>query len=81
MSAEAGLLSVSKEGISMGTVTFRTSEQLSSRREEILASIGRAESELRAASETGALSGQEFEALSELDVIEFLLGEDESTPG
>lgn len=75
------MLSESKEGISMGTVTFRTSEQLSSRREEILASIGRAESELRAASKAGALSGQEFEALSELDVIEFLLGEDESTPG
>ncbi|MBB5633309.1 hypothetical protein BKA04_001532 [Cryobacterium mesophilum] len=60
----------------MGTVRYPTSEELESRREEIIASIGRSERDLRAAGESGTISGDEYEALSELDVIGFLLGED-----
>ena len=76
MSVARGLLSVFKGEVKMGTVRYPTSEELESRREEILASIGRSESDLRTASDEGVLSGEEYEALSELDVIEFLLGED-----
>lgn len=58
----------------MGTVRYPTIEELEARRGEILAGIGRSERDLRAASESGVISGEEYEALSELDVIEFLLG-------
>lgn len=62
----------------MGTVRYPTSEELESRRKAILESIGRSERDLRTASESGVVSGEEYEALSELDVIEFLLGEDKA---
>ena len=76
MSVVRGLLSVSKGEVTMGTVRYPTIQELESRREEILGSIGRTEQELRAAAEFGVLSGDEYQVLSELDVIEFLLGGD-----
>lgn len=60
----------------MGTVRYPTIQELESRREGILGSIGRSEQDLRAAAEFGVLSGDEYQVLSELDVIEFLLGKD-----
>lgn len=60
----------------MATVRYPTSHELETRREEILESIGRSENELRSAAALGVLSGDEYQVLSELDVIEFLLGKD-----
>lgn len=76
MSEVRGLLSVAKGEVAMGTVRYPTRDELETRREEILGSIGRSERELRHAAEFGVLSGDEYQALSELDVIEFLLGKD-----
>ena len=75
-SEDRDLLSVSEGEVGMGKVRYPTSEELESRREEIIESIGRSERDLRAASEFGTISGEEYEALSELDVIGFLLGGD-----
>lgn len=59
----------------MGTVTYPTREELYAQRNAVLATVGLTESELRANAEAGLLSGVEYDALSQLDVIAFLLGE------
>lgn len=59
----------------MGTVFYPTREELVEQREEILVAVGTTESELRANAEAGRLSGGEYDALSQLDVIAYLLGE------
>ena len=50
-------------------------EQLLNRRQSVLARIHLSEAELRAKSETGVLSGDEWEALEVLDRIAYLLDE------
>lgn len=62
----------------MGTVRYPTREELEERRAEILASVGQSEPELRQRAERGVLVAGEFEAVSELDVIAYLLGENVS---
>ncbi|MBX3094255.1 MAG: hypothetical protein KF680_06955 [Cryobacterium sp.] len=63
------------KGRTMGTVFYPTREELVEQREEILAAAGLTEPELRAKADAGLLSGGEYDALSELDVIAYLLDE------
>ena len=59
----------------MGIVTYPTRAELLAQREEVLAAVGSTEHQLRQNAEAGLLSGGEYEALSQLDAIAFLLGE------
>ncbi len=59
----------------MGEVRYPTRDELEARREDIVASVGRSEASLREDAEFGVLTGEEYEALDELDVIAFLLSE------
>ncbi|MBX6372511.1 MAG: hypothetical protein IRZ02_09695 [Acidothermus sp.] len=56
-------------------VVTETREKLEARRTEILASLGLTLEEFRSLVETRTLTGEEWEALEELDEIAFLLGE------
>lgn len=59
----------------MSPVTVTESrDELKGRREGILSGLGRTLEELRAIAATSRLTGEEFEALEELDEIDFLLG-------
>lgn len=56
-------------------VTVVSRETLDARRGEILGALGLDRDELLARAEAGELSGAEFEALTELEEIEYLLNE------
>jgi hypothetical protein len=51
-----------------------TRDELLARREELLAQAGLTLEELRSRAETYSLSGEEWELVTELDHIDFLLG-------
>lgn len=59
----------------MGRIETPTRESLEAERRSILSAIGRAEASLRADALTGALAGDEWQALERLDAIAYLLGE------
>lgn len=73
--SEVDDLIFTSKGRAMGTVSYPTREELVAQRDDILVSVGLTESELRANAEAGLLSGGEYDALSQLDVIAYLLGE------
>ncbi|WP_199422868.1 hypothetical protein [Actinotalea solisilvae] len=52
-----------------------TRDELLARREQVLDSLGTTLDALRARTRTGALSGEEWEAVAELEEISFLLND------
>jgi len=68
-------LSMTRGGHPMAPRTIEfTSEQLVARRERILRTLDTTLDELRAREAAGALSGEEWDAIADLEEIGFLLG-------
>jgi hypothetical protein len=72
-----GLLAVEERGHSLAPVIDVTRDKLLKRREELLEHLGMTLDEFSELASTRTLSGDEWEAMEELDGIAFLLGDDD----
>jgi hypothetical protein len=74
----AGLSVPGRTVFGMTTVHHPTPEQLRARKAAILARLGMTQRELRARVNAGGLVGDEWSAWSEIQDIDYLLGDDQS---
>jgi hypothetical protein len=69
--------STSRREVSVSRVVAVTRAQLAKRRAEVLANLNLGVDELRRARDTRGLTSEEWDALEEIDEIDFLLGDDQ----